>query len=79
MRCRSGGEIHVKAFVEWVRSIRERTQTTDSDPVESPTQREQTMLYHCPECGTVYVAIDKASCSRCLTEVEQVSPTLEEI
>lgn len=33
-------------------------------------------LFHCEDCGVVYIAAKKQSCATCETDVEQVRSTL---
>lgn len=49
-------------------------QEDDEDPglPEGP----QAALFQCPDCESVYVAIDKRTCTACETAVERVPSTL---
>ena len=48
-----------------VRSVPDRSsETPDSN------------LYHCSECASVYIALEKDTCSRCNVTVKQVPATL---
>jgi hypothetical protein len=40
----------------------------DADVADEP----ESNLYECPSCESVYVAIDKETCSACRTQVEQI-------
>jgi rRNA maturation endonuclease Nob1 len=46
---------------------------TDTQPEQSDTPKPS--LYECPACTTVYVAVEKETCSTCGTTVEQVGST----
>lgn len=43
---------------------------------EAADDREDSDLFHCPSCDTVYVATGKRTCSKCEGSVEQVRSTL---
>jgi hypothetical protein len=45
--------------------------TEDGDP-ETPDSR----LYRCPDCETVYIAVDTHLCSSCDTAAEQILSTI---
>ncbi|MFB6173224.1 MAG: hypothetical protein ABEI39_01135 [Halobacteriales archaeon] len=40
------------------------------------TDRPDTSLFECPDCHTVYVAVEKSTCSSCDAAVEEVAATL---
>lgn len=44
----------------------------DASPADGP----QSSLFQCPDCESVYVAVDKERCTACETAVEQVPSTL---
>lgn len=46
----------------------------DEDP--SSPDEPQPALFQCPDCESVYVAVDKRTCTTCETAVEQVPSTL---
>ena len=46
----------------------------DADP--SPQNDARSTLYQCPDCESVYVAIDKEACDTCDTAVEEIPSTL---
>lgn len=49
----------------------------DEDAGRSTTEEdEQSSLFECPECGTVYVDAEKEMCQNCRTEVSEVRSTL---
>lgn len=50
------------------------TQTDDEDL--SPADESRSTLYQCPDCESVYVALDKQTCSTCDAAVEEVPSTL---
>lgn len=51
--------------------------TSDGGEVSSPPSTQST-LFKCPNCGTVYIAVDKQQCSDCDSTVESIASTLSE-
>lgn len=39
---------------------------------------EESQLFYCPECDSVYIATDKHTCSSCDCPVESVPPALRD-
>lgn len=62
----------MKSVINWLQSITRTTESTES------TKAQQSTLYACKSCGSVYVATEKETCSKCETPVEQVPATLED-
>lgn len=48
-------------------------QEDDEDP--TPPEGPQPALFQCPDCESVFVAVDKQTCATCETDVEQVPST----
>lgn len=47
-------------------------------PEVEPGGETSSSLFRCLECGTVYIATEKRTCSQCQSAVEQVSASLDE-
>jgi hypothetical protein len=50
--------------------------TDEPDRTDTPAEQSdapEPSLYECPACTTVYVAVEKDTCSTCGTSVEQVA------
>jgi len=58
----------------------EETRESDEDDLastEADTESDGTgNLFHCHQCGVVFIATEKETCSQCDVEVEQVRSTL---
>ncbi|WP_276273869.1 hypothetical protein [Haloarcula litorea] len=61
-----------------ITQLRDRINETLSSGSEDDTKsiREQSSLFQCRTCNTVYVAIDKTRCKDCDDAVEPVRATL---
>lgn len=47
--------------------------TPNQEQEEKGAQGVQSNLFRCPECGTVYIAMEKQECSKCDVAVELVA------
>lgn len=56
------------------RSNEAATQDGDEDP--TPPEAPESTLFQCPDCESVFVAIDKETCDTCDAAVEEVPSTL---
>lgn len=65
----------VRSFIEWLRSPEQRTAAAETKRDQSPSEQEQPSLFQCPGCSTVYVAIEKSTCSACKVPIEEVART----
>lgn len=70
----------MNALVEWLQSMAGTdARTPDGPGSQSGSEPErESSLFHCQECGTVYVAYEKATCRSCGTPVEEVAANLHE-
>lgn len=65
-----------------VSAVEDQFASSNGAPVQedgensSPPEGPQAALFQCPDCESVYVAIDKRTCTPCETTVEQVPSTL---
>lgn len=55
-----------------VRSALNTEQKQARSTTTEPPEKSNSSLFHCESCDTVYIAIEKSSCSTCRTTVEQV-------
>lgn len=73
----------MNSIAKWAVSVRRKFQRLEDEgePIDDPVTTQQyvsrSSLFHCPDCETVYIAIDKGSCSTCETTVNRV-PALAE-
>lgn len=49
-----------------------RVQADSSDDGADAADEPESNLYECPSCDSVFVAIDKETCSSCRTPVERI-------
>ncbi|RDI72506.1 hypothetical protein [Halopelagius longus] len=66
---------------EYVRSVGGWFRGTDAeesrdDAEATPAEGPRASLFQCSDCGSVYVATDKETCSTCNEAVEQIPSTV---
>ncbi len=49
-----------------------------ADSESMGTAEPRSSLFRCPDCATVYIATDKATCATCETSVDRIPATLTE-
>jgi hypothetical protein len=74
---RSGFPMRFIARLRRAIGVKDRTDQNDATPEQSDTPKPS--LYQCPSCETVFVAVDKQTCSTCETDVERVPTAVTEI
>lgn len=61
----------MKSIIQWLRSP--QSQPPDPQVEREHTSPERSSLFQCPGCDTVYVAVEKSTCSACREPVDEVS------
>lgn len=72
----------VNAITEWIRTLGSTSLPADggTEPAtasEAVAEDETaSSLFQCPECQSVYVAVEKTTCTGCETSVDRVASSL---
>lgn len=70
-------EIHSSGGTDPDREGAEGVESSTNDGSNSLSDSDSTpALFECPECGTVYIDLDKEACRRCRVKVTEVRSTI---
>jgi len=68
----------MSAIASWLRSVGQSVRPSPESEGTDTSERVRSSLYHCSNCDTIYVAVEKKTCATCGTAVETVRSTLSE-
>lgn len=69
----------MKSLLKWVRSVAPTAEPAASTPEPEASETSTPFLYECHSCNSVYIAVEKQTCSSCKTPVERVSESGDDL